>query len=101
MQASSTKAETTLTQKRNSNDVLCISRYTPTSSMMQNRIICSKCVNNCLLYFRKDEHDAIRIFFPSAEFEYIPDAGHWVHAEKPKEFVDILSKFIEKTDRLQ
>lgn len=52
-------------------------------------------------YIRKDDHDAIRKCFPSAEFEYIPDAGHWVHAEKPKEFVDVLTKFIEKTDKMQ
>lgn len=52
-------------------------------------------------YIRKDDHDGVRKFFPSAQFEYIPDAGHWVHAEKPKEFVDILSNFIEKTDKVQ
>ncbi|MFO0355331.1 MAG: alpha/beta fold hydrolase [Sphingobacteriaceae bacterium] len=32
--------------------------------------------------------------YPRAEFETIADAGHWVHAEKPKEFFDAVMNFI-------
>jgi len=30
---------------------------------------------------------AIKALFPNAKFAKIPDTGHWLHAEKPREFV--------------
>lgn len=32
--------------------------------------------------------------FPNAEFVYVEDAGHWVHADKPREFLSIVSDFL-------
>lgn len=34
-------------------------------------------------------------FFPNMTLEKL-DAGHWVHAERPVEFVDMVSKFIKQ-----
>lgn len=33
--------------------------------------------------------------FPNSELLYI-DAGHWVHAEKPEEFMNLVLKFVNK-----
>jgi len=33
--------------------------------------------------------------FPLAEFKYVPGAGHWVHSQKPKEFLDLLLPFLK------
>ena len=34
--------------------------------------------------------------FPAAEFRYVPGAGHWVHSQKPKEFLDLLIPFLAR-----
>ena len=42
----------------------------------------------------KPEHRAhIKKLFPKARFAKIPDAGHWLHAEKPREFEAVLRSF--------
>ncbi|MBA2610732.1 MAG: alpha/beta fold hydrolase [Bacteroidetes bacterium] len=33
-------------------------------------------------------------YFPNYKLETILDAGHWIHAEKPKEFFDVVLEFI-------
>ena len=45
-------------------------------------------------YITEDEHPNIFKFFPAAEIVKIPDAGHWVHSEKPKEFLEAIGSFI-------
>lgn len=37
----------------------------------------------------------IRELFPAARIETIADAGHWVHAEKPRELFDLVVNFIQ------
>ncbi|MHA6265027.1 alpha/beta fold hydrolase [Arenibacterium sp. CAU 1754] len=37
-------------------------------------------------YVTPDHRDVIRARFPRARFAKIPGAGHWLHAEKPREF---------------
>lgn len=37
-------------------------------------------------YVTAESHDVIGALFPAAEIAAIPDAGHWLHAERPKEF---------------
>jgi pimeloyl-ACP methyl ester carboxylesterase len=44
-------------------------------------------------YIRDDDFDGIRKIFPAAEFETL-DAGHWVPAEKPREFVDLVMNWL-------
>jgi pimeloyl-ACP methyl ester carboxylesterase len=45
---------------------------------------------------RKEDHAAILKYFPKAEFHYIADAGHWLHAEKPQQFLEIFLDCIGK-----
>ncbi|XP_063984991.1 sn-1-specific diacylglycerol lipase ABHD11-like isoform X1 [Diachasmimorpha longicaudata] len=45
-------------------------------------------------YIKREDHPGIKKLFPNAEFVYIEDAAHWLHAEKPAEFLKISSDFI-------
>lgn len=46
------------------------------------------------------EHRAgIKTLFPQARFAKIPGAGHWLHAEKPREFEASLRAFFDAPDR--
>ncbi|WP_375689395.1 alpha/beta fold hydrolase [Pseudooceanicola sp. LIPI14-2-Ac024] len=38
-------------------------------------------------YVRREDRDRIKALFPKVRFAGIPGAGHWLHAEKPREFV--------------
>lgn len=46
-------------------------------------------------YILESDFDSILIQFPNATIETINGAGHWVHAEKPKEFFEVISEFID------
>ncbi|KAG0378897.1 hypothetical protein BGX24_002452 [Mortierella sp. AD032] len=47
-------------------------------------------------YIEEKEMDAIRSFFPQARIESL-NTGHWVHAEKPEEFLKLVTEFaVEK-----
>ena len=45
-------------------------------------------------YVRPEARDVIKTLFPNAIFAKIPDAGHWLHAEKPREFEAAVSAFL-------
>ena len=45
-------------------------------------------------YVRPDHHAAIRQYFPNASILMIADAGHWLHAEKPAEFIGTVTEFL-------
>lgn len=47
-------------------------------------------------YITENDHQHIKKIFPSAKFHYIADAGHWVHADKPTEFIDCVTRFINE-----
>ncbi len=47
-------------------------------------------------YIKKADEEMIHKIFPQAVIRTIKGAGHWVHAEKPVEFVDILTSFISE-----
>lgn len=41
------------------------------------------------------EHEAaVRRHFPAARIERIPEAGHWLHAEQPKAFLELVEPFL-------
>jgi esterase len=46
-------------------------------------------------YVRPEHRDRIRTLFPKSRFAKIPGAGHWLHAEKPREFEDTVRVFLE------
>ncbi|MDT8329122.1 MAG: alpha/beta fold hydrolase [Roseovarius sp.] len=37
-------------------------------------------------YVKREDRARIKALFPAAQFAKIPGAGHWLHAEKPREF---------------
>lgn len=45
-------------------------------------------------YVLPEHRDRIKALFPKAKFAKIPDAGHWLHAEKPREFEAALHVFL-------
>ncbi|KZW00193.1 alpha/beta-hydrolase [Exidia glandulosa HHB12029] len=45
-------------------------------------------------YLTEERTKLARHFFPNARFEEL-DTGHWVHAEKPTEFVNMVTEFIQ------
>ncbi|MBR9919672.1 MAG: alpha/beta fold hydrolase [Bacteroidetes bacterium] len=45
-------------------------------------------------YIEDKDLDNIRTFFPNARLETVENAGHWVHAEKPKELKTLVESFL-------
>jgi pimeloyl-ACP methyl ester carboxylesterase len=45
-------------------------------------------------YVQREARPAIKDLFPAAKFAKIPGAGHWLHAEKPREFTAAVSAFL-------
>lgn len=46
-------------------------------------------------YVTTDNRAKIRSLFPSARFAKLPGAGHWLHADKPREFEATLRVFLD------
>eukprot|EP01112_Ceratiomyxa_fruticulosa_P013927 TRINITY_DN394_c0_g2_i1.p1 TRINITY_DN394_c0_g2~~TRINITY_DN394_c0_g2_i1.p1 ORF type:complete len:310 (+),score=58.49 TRINITY_DN394_c0_g2_i1:186-1115(+) len=46
-------------------------------------------------YINQENIPLIKKLFPKASITYIEGAGHWVHSEKPNEFIDVVSKFLK------
>ena len=45
-------------------------------------------------YVKRSDRDHIKTLFPNAKFAKIPGAGHWLHAEKPREFEAAVNAFL-------
>jgi len=45
-------------------------------------------------YVKREDRDLIKGLFPAAKFAKIPGAGHWLHAEKPREFEAAVAAFL-------
>ena len=45
-------------------------------------------------YVRPEHRDPIRALFPAARFAKIPGAGHWLHADKPREFEATVAAYL-------
>ena len=41
---------------------------------------------------------SINSLFPNATLEMVEGAGHWVHADKPHDFLNIVKQFIGDLD---
>lgn len=46
-------------------------------------------------YIAREDLPAIHRLFPHAELEVLPEAGHWLHAEEPEAFGDLVLAFLE------
>ena len=49
-------------------------------------------------YVRPEHRTRIRSLFPTARFAKLPGAGHWLHAEKPREFEAAVRTFLDLGD---
>ena len=47
-------------------------------------------------YVREAHRAEVVRLFPNARHEAIRDAGHWLHADKPREFLDAVNRFLEE-----
>jgi pimeloyl-ACP methyl ester carboxylesterase len=47
-------------------------------------------------YVPDSDFDLIRQHFPNVQFETIPNAGHWLHAENPKLFFELTTAFLKQ-----
>ncbi|RZV99626.1 MAG: alpha/beta hydrolase, partial [Rhodobacteraceae bacterium] len=45
-------------------------------------------------YVRPGHREQIRDLFPNAVFAKLPGAGHWLHADKPREFEAAVDAFL-------
>lgn len=45
-------------------------------------------------YVRPEHRDRIKAQFPKARFAKLPGAGHWLHADKPREFEETVRVFL-------
>lgn len=45
-------------------------------------------------YITKNDHELIKKHFKSADIKMVEGAGHWVHAEKPKELAELVLDFL-------
>ena len=46
-------------------------------------------------YVGPEHRDTIRALFPAAGFAKLPGAGHWLHADKPREFENTVRAFLD------
>jgi pimeloyl-ACP methyl ester carboxylesterase len=47
-------------------------------------------------YITEGDRSEIEKHFPSAKIQTVHDAGHWIHAENPKGFMDAALRFLEE-----
>ncbi|CAH1800543.1 unnamed protein product [Owenia fusiformis] len=50
-------------------------------------------------HIRKIDFPLIKQLFPESRVEYIEDAGHWVHVEKPREFMKAVIQFLNPEEQ--
>ncbi|KAK3524371.1 hypothetical protein QTP70_028025, partial [Hemibagrus guttatus] len=46
-------------------------------------------------YVSSEDYPEIQRLFPYADIQYIPDAGHWIHADKPLDFISSIITFVQ------
>ncbi|MFY0672903.1 MAG: alpha/beta fold hydrolase [Bacteroidia bacterium] len=46
-------------------------------------------------YLNEDDIEELDLVYDNVKFEQVEGTGHWVHAEKPNEFFELVSNFLE------
>ncbi|KAM3869355.1 sn-1-specific diacylglycerol lipase ABHD11 [Diretmus argenteus] len=46
-------------------------------------------------YISSEDYPEIQRLFPCADIQYIPDASHWIHADKPLDFISSIISFLQ------
>ena len=49
--------------------------------------------------FSREHYADIRRLFPLSEIQHVAGAGHWVHADRPHEFIAAVTQFIAEGSR--
>lgn len=49
-------------------------------------------------YVSRDHRAVTKSLFPAARFASIPDTGHWLHAEKPRDFEAAMRAWMDAVD---
>lgn len=47
-------------------------------------------------YITEEDIPSIKKYFPSAEIKTVAGAGHWVHADQPEQFVQVVKEFLSR-----
>ena len=47
-------------------------------------------------YILPEDYQTIRHIYPQAIIHVIPNAGHWLHAEQPQLFMEVLEEFLDQ-----
>ncbi|KAI8914621.1 Alpha/Beta hydrolase protein [Gorgonomyces haynaldii] len=47
-------------------------------------------------YIQEKHYPIIQRYFPNAQVKIVQDAGHWVHAEQPKAFSELVYEYLQK-----
>ncbi|MGB0961006.1 MAG: alpha/beta fold hydrolase [Halocynthiibacter sp.] len=47
-------------------------------------------------YVKSEYRPKIKAFFPNSHFAKLPETGHWLHAEKPREFAASVDLFLKR-----
>ena len=50
-------------------------------------------------YVQRAHRPRIKALFPTARFASLPEAGHWLHADKPRAFEASLAAWLERVER--
>lgn len=50
-------------------------------------------------YVSREDRPRITALFPQARFVKIPEAGHWLHADKPREFEAAMRAWLDRQDK--
>ena len=45
-------------------------------------------------YIKASDMDMVQDYFPNSHLEIVANAGHWVHAEKPKQLLALVQNFL-------
>ncbi len=76
-----------------SNEIAEVGKPLPSSSIFSKPTLFIR--GGMSNYILEDDMELIHTHFPAAQLATVKGASHWVHAEKPQEFLDEVNKFID------
>ncbi|MDP5043989.1 MAG: alpha/beta fold hydrolase [Leeuwenhoekiella sp.] len=74
------------------NEIEAIGEALPTQTIYEGDTLFLKGMKSN--YITEGDENLIHAHFPNAEIIGIKDAGHWLHAENPEDFYDVVLKFL-------
>jgi pimeloyl-ACP methyl ester carboxylesterase len=77
---------------RNNIEEMCQGQNGPTSKLFSKPTLFIKGENS--KYVTTEDEALLKTLFPCSMIKTIPNAGHWVHAEKPQEFLECVLGFV-------